>query len=57
MPKAVTIVGMLHGILFVAFMWMIYKMLEEKQWTFATCVKAFALSIIPFGTFFLNRLK
>lgn len=57
MPKAVTVVGMLHGLLFIAFLYMLYRMYDEGGWSITKCVKAFLLSIIPFGTFFLHKLK
>lgn len=56
-PSAVTIVGMLHGILFIAFCFMLYRMLTEAKWSFIKCVKAFLLGFLPFGTFFLHKLK
>lgn len=56
MPEAVKIVGMLHGVLFVAFMYQILQMMLEKHFRFMDAVKAFLLSIVPFGTFFLKRL-
>jgi integral membrane protein len=56
MPEAVRIVGTLHGILFVAFMYTLLRLLLSKQFTFKQCVYAFILSLIPFGTFFLKRI-
>lgn len=57
MPKAVTVVGMIHGMLFIAFVYMLYRMYDDQKWSVMKCAKAFLLSIIPFGTFFLNKLK
>lgn len=57
MPMAVTIVGMLHGLLFVAFAFMLYRMFDEARWSVKKCFLAFVLSFIPFGTFFLHKLK
>jgi integral membrane protein len=57
MPKAVTIVGMLHGVLFVAFAFMLYRMFDEARWSIKKCFIAFLLSFVPFGTFFLHKLK
>lgn len=56
LPEAVKIVGLLHGVLFVAFMYQILQMMLEKHFNFMGAVKAFLLSIVPFGTFFLKRL-
>lgn len=55
-PEAVRIVGSLHGILFVAFMFMIAWLVVQKKMTLIEAVKAFVLSLVPFGTFYLRRL-
>lgn len=55
-PMAVTIVGMIHGVLFIWFMYQIYNMYDRLKWPLKKCFYAFLLSIVPFGTFFLNRL-
>jgi integral membrane protein len=57
LPIAVSIAGMLHGVLFILFCFMLYRMLTEAKWSFLKCIKAFLLGFLPFGTFFLNRLK
>jgi integral membrane protein len=56
LPQAVRMVGSLHGILFVAFIFMIAWLLVQKKMTLMGAVKAFVLSLVPFGTFYLNRL-
>ncbi len=55
-PEAVTVVGLIHGVLFIAFMWQILKLLLSKDFTFKQAVLAFLLSLIPFGTFYLKRI-
>lgn len=55
-PEAVRIVGSLHGILFVAFVFMIAWLVVQKKMSILSAVKAFVLSLVPFGTFYLNRL-
>jgi integral membrane protein len=55
-PEAVRIVGSLHGILFVAFVFMIAWLVVQKKMSMLSAVKAFVLSLVPFGTFYLNRL-
>ena len=52
----VRIVGMLHGVLFIAFMYTILMMIITKQLTIFKAIQAFILSLIPFGTFYLKRL-
>lgn len=56
LPQAVRMVGSLHGILFVAFIFMIAWLLVQKKMTLMGAVKAFVLSLVPFGTFYLTRL-
>jgi integral membrane protein len=56
LPQAVTVVGLIHGVLFIAFMWQILKLLLSKDFTFKQAVLAFVLSLIPFGTFYLKRI-
>ncbi|HEY1045525.1 MAG TPA: DUF3817 domain-containing protein [Bacteroidia bacterium] len=56
LPIAVTIVGSIHGILFILFMYQILKLLLEKDFSFKQSFYAFLLSILPFGTFFLGKL-
>jgi integral membrane protein len=56
LPEAVKITGMLHGVLFVLFMFTILVLLSNKLLSFKNAVLAFLLSLIPFGTFFLKRL-
>lgn len=55
-PEAVTVVGLIHGVLFIAFMWQILKLLLSKDFTFKQAVLAFLLSLLPFGTFYLKRI-
>lgn len=56
LPQAVTVVGLIHGVLFIAFMWQILMLLINKQFSFKQAVLAFVLSLIPFGTFYLKRI-
>ena len=54
-PQAVTIVGWAHGILFVVFLWMAFDVKQTFRKDLLWLGKAFLASIIPFGTFFLDR--
>jgi integral membrane protein len=53
-PEAVRWIGMLHGFLFVAFMVMLYYSLMTKALSLKVVIRAFLLSLIPFGTFYLS---
>jgi integral membrane protein len=52
----VKIFGMVHGILFVLFMLSIAALIGAKKLSFKKAFFAFLLSLIPFGTFYLERL-
>ena len=55
MPLAVTIVGGIHGVLFVAYLILSYLVKEEFKKSFGWVFKAFIASIIPFGTFYMDK--
>lgn len=55
MPMAVTIIGSAHGALFVAFMALAYMVKEQYNKPLSWGVKAFLASIIPFGTFYMEK--
>lgn len=55
-PEWVRIVGMIHGVLFVLFMLLIGLMIKSNLLSLKNGFWAFVLSLLPFGTFFLNRL-
>ena len=53
-PKAVTIVGGIHGFLFVAFGIALIDVWRRERWSFGKVVIAFLSSLVPFGTFWLS---
>ncbi len=55
LPIAVTVVGGLHGVLFVGFIILAYLVKEEYQKNISWMVKAFLASVIPFGTFVMDK--
>jgi len=55
-PQAVKITGMLHGVLFVGFIFTIVVLFSNKIFNIKQGFLAFVLSLIPFGTFYLKRL-
>ena len=55
MPMAVTVCGGLHGLLFVTFMILAYLVKEETKKSWGWMGKAFLASIIPFGTFYMDK--
>ena len=52
---AVKIVGMIHGILFIAFCLLLVQAWQEAKWDFKENIIFFIASLIPFGTFFTKK--
>jgi integral membrane protein len=53
-PMAVTIVGGLHGLLFLAFIVLAWEVKREYKRSWGWLAKSFIASIIPFGTFWMD---
>lgn len=45
------IVGMAHGVLFIAYCMMVFVVSRENKWSFGTQFWAYLASLLPFGTF------
>jgi integral membrane protein len=54
-PVFVKIIGMAHGILFVAYIIIAIMQKIESNWTFKTLGIVCIASIIPFGTFYVDK--
>lgn len=54
-PLAVTIVGAIHGILFIAFMILAREVKMDFKKDFRWFIKAFIASILPFGTIIMDK--
>lgn len=54
-PMAVTIVGGLHGLLFVAFIVLAWETRNEYKHNWIWLGKGFVASILPFGTFVMEK--
>ena len=58
MPEFVKIAGMINGILFVAFSFLLVEAWTVTKWRFSENVIFFTASLIPFGTLYTkNRIK
>ena len=55
MPLAVTIVGGLHGILFIAFGIIAWEVRGDYKKDFKWLGKAFLASVLPFGTIVMDK--
>lgn len=54
-PLAVRIAGSAHGILFVLFVFALIRTAIERDWTLVRSLLSFCASLVPFGTFVLDR--
>ena len=54
-PKAVTYVGWAHGVLFVLFLMTLLHVWITVRWSFKKITLAFIASLVPFGTFYLDK--
>ena len=58
LPKAVQVVGWVHGILFVLYMVALYQAMVARNWPFSRVATAFVAAILPCGTFVMDaRLR
>lgn len=55
MPLAVKYVGWAHGVLFVAFIYFAFEVFSSFKKPFSWLVKAMVASVLPFGTFVLDK--
>ena len=55
-PMATKIVGMLHGLLVFAFLYQIFEAKKEAKLTWKEVGKYTLLSLIPFGSFYTDKL-
>jgi len=57
-PHAVKLVGWIHGVLFILYLFAAFRLSREQKWTFAQLRGAFLAALLPFGPFvFEHRLK
>lgn len=55
MPAAVQVVGMLHGVLFVAYVLLVIQVKIEYSWPFKKMALALVASILPLGPFIADK--
>ncbi len=53
-PEMVRVVGMAHGLLFVAFVFAVLQVAFEFRWPLKRVLAALAASVLPFGPFILD---
>ena len=54
-PIAVTVVGWIHGVLFIAFLFLAWEYKTDHNKSMKWFATAFLASILPTGTFFFDR--
>ena len=55
-PSVVTVLGPIHGVLFLLFVFNAFQVAAELKWRFTeTTWKVLLASIIPFGTFYIDN--
>lgn len=54
-PFAVSLVGAVHGFLFIAYLLMLAIVKFSKRWSILWALWAVLLAFIPFGTFYLDK--
>ena len=54
-PEVVTVVGWAHGVLFMAYVVTMLGAWKAGRWSFLFAVWAFVASLIPGGTFILDK--
>ena len=55
MPEPVRIVGMAHGVLFIAYIIMVVQVKILHRWSIGKAFLAMFASVIPFGTFYVEK--
>ncbi|HTE32343.1 MAG TPA: DUF3817 domain-containing protein [Chryseolinea sp.] len=55
LPMATTIMGGIHGLLFIGFIVMAFETKKEFKKSWGWMGKSFLASILPFGTFVMDR--
>ena len=53
-PEMVQITGMIHGLLFLVYVSFVYVYKYKKKWSYLTLAFLVFLSIVPFGTFYVD---
>ena len=55
MPEYVRTVGMAHGLLFIGYIILATMLRQEQSWKIGKYLTVCAASVIPFGTFYIER--
>ncbi|HEX9979124.1 MAG TPA: DUF3817 domain-containing protein [Flavobacterium sp.] len=54
-PMFVRTIGMAHGILFIGYIILAVMLKSEQSWSWKKFTEVSAASVVPFGTFYIER--
>lgn len=54
-PEAVSLLGMVHGILFMVYILLLILVKADQNWSLGLFVKSALVSVLPFGTFYADK--
>ena len=54
-PQFVQVVGMLHGLLFIAYIYGAFAMYSKLKWSKTTLLIVILCSVLPFGPFYADK--
>ncbi|WP_428024917.1 DUF3817 domain-containing protein [Arcobacter sp.] len=54
-PYPVKVIGMTHGVLFILFMIFLFETMRKYNWENRFSLKLFVYSIVPFGSFIIEK--
>lgn len=55
MPQPNYIVGMIHGLLFIAYILLLAQVALQLKWPVKKVLFVFSASLVPFGTFYADK--
>jgi integral membrane protein len=55
LPIFVRIIGMIHGLLFIVYIFLAIMLKVEENWSISKLGKICLASIVPFGTFYVDK--
>lgn len=55
LPMVVTVVGWIHGVLFVIYIYVVFPTASKLKWNFSRTFFALIASVLPFGPFIFDR--
>ncbi len=54
-PEAVRSVGMVHGVLFIAYIFLVFQAKADRDWNADKTSNLLLISLVPFGNFYADR--